>query len=169
MYKKDIANLVFGRLTVVHALPSVVDSNGIKRTVWECKCECGTITTARTANLLNGSHISCGCYRAEFGIPKFVHGDSATKLYGVWAAMKSRCSAKSGHSFIYYASRGISVCNGWSESFTAFKEWAVANGYREGLEIDRIDTDGNYCPENCRFVTHWENCQNRRPRHAALV
>lgn len=94
------------------------------------------------------------------------HGESGGRLHNIWCGMKSRCkgtcSASARH---YYRDRGITVCSEWAESFAAFKEWALANGYDETLELDRIDNDGNYCPENCRWATRSQQMTNTRKRN----
>ncbi len=94
--------------------------------------------------------------RSPFSV---LHGESHTKLYGVWMAMKSRCRRTKGR--IDYVEKGITVCSEWIRNFPVFKKWALANGYRSGLQIDRRDNDGNYSPKNCRFVTPSENMSNR--------
>lgn len=85
-----------------------------------------------------------------------------TRLKTIWTNMKSRCNNPNVKAYPRYGGRGIEVCREWSDSFKAFEKWALENGYSENLTIDRIDVNGNYCPENCRFVTYTENNQNRR-------
>ena len=92
----------------------------------------------------------------------FKHGWHKKKLYKVWSHIKLRCNYKKMHNYHYYGGRGISVCEDWTESFIKFKDWALKNGYREGLQIDRIDNNGNYEPLNCRFVEPKINSRNRR-------
>lgn len=90
------------------------------------------------------------------------HRMSYTRLYGVWCHMKSRCSSENNNpNTAYYAKRGITVCDAWQQ-FAKFQEWAVENGYTENLEIDRIDNDKGYCPENCRWATRSQQCLNKR-------
>lgn len=88
------------------------------------------------------------------------HMMSNTKIYQVWHTMKRRCTQEKRKDYKHYGGRGITVCDIWL-SFENFYEWAIRHGYSEGLELDRIDVNGNYCPENCRFVTRIENIQNR--------
>lgn len=92
-----------------------------------------------------------------------MHGYSKTNLYKVWAGMKQRCYNEKNARYYQYGGRGISVCKEWRDSFMAFCDWSLSHGYSESLQIDRIDCDGNYCPENCRWVTQTENMRNRRP------
>jgi hypothetical protein len=92
------------------------------------------------------------------------HGDSRIKLYQVWYWMKQRCS-QSSHASQFYADRGITICKEWSESYESFKSWALANGYREGLELDRRNTNGNYEPDNCRWATRQQQMANTRKRN----
>lgn len=92
------------------------------------------------------------------------HGDSKTRLYGTWCHMKTRCYCSTSKSYPYYGGRGIKVCDNWVKNYKSFKDWALLSGYRESLEIDRIDVNGNYCPENCRWVTRQQQCWNMRQK-----
>lgn len=94
----------------------------------------------------------------------YTHGYSVThpKLFLLWETMRGRCNNPNRERFKDYGGRGIKVCKEWNESCESFCKWALANGYKDGLQIDRIDNDGDYCPENCRFVTPKQNNRNRR-------
>ena len=151
----DYTGQQFGRWTVLR--------RGDKPKFWICRCECGKVKAANIDNLKAGKSTSCGCYKAELGRKHFeTHGQSKTKLYAVWCAMRNRCNKPGVNGYNRYGGRGIKVCEEWQNSFVPFLGWAMANGYKEGLEIDRINNDGNYCPENCRWVTRFENMQNTR-------
>ena len=92
----------------------------------------------------------------------YKHGMYKTRLYKAWDSMKARCYRKSVGPYPKYGGRGITVCDEWKNSFVAFRDWALANGYVEGLSLDRIDPSGNYEPSNCRWVTMKEQENNKR-------
>ncbi len=92
------------------------------------------------------------------------HGESRTRLHGIWCHMKTRCYCPTNPAWHYYGARGVRVCDEWLLSFVAFRDWAMANGYDESLEIDRIDVNGNYEPANCRWATRTQQMRNTRKR-----
>jgi len=95
------------------------------------------------------------------GKRRWKHGFSSTKLYKLWKDMRRRCENPKRKRYNRYGGRGIKVCEEWKKDFRPFWEWAMSHGYAEGLQIDRRDNDGDYCPSNCRFVTSLENARNR--------
>jgi len=108
---------------------------------------------------------SCGCGRAESTRKaKFKHGLKGTKLYNVWKNIKRRCYRPQDKSYIDYGARGIIVCAAWKDNFVVFHDWSMKNGYKDGLQIDRIDVNGDYEPSNCRWVAQYVNAQNKRKR-----
>lgn len=130
---------------------------------WKCRCDCGTEKTIQGGQLRIGTTHSCGCKKAaRCALSYFKHGQSKTKLYGVWMGMKGRCGRKTDRAYKWYGDRGISVCEEWTNSFEVFCEWAMGTGYKEGLSIDRVDVNGNYEPENCRWVTQKIQANNTR-------
>lgn len=144
----------FGMLTVIEEAPSLRLPSGQVNRAFKCICDCGNIKVVRLAHLIRNKIKSCGCLSGTN------HGECKTHLYGIWRGMKNRCYGNKTVQPHLYKDKGITVCSEWMK-YLGLKEWAMKNGYKEGLQIDRIDNSKGYCPENCRFVTPKENTNNR--------
>lgn len=164
---KDLVGKRFGRLLVVEKI-GVNPKN--RQYMWLCKCDCGNYKETITSYLTSGDTSSCGCYRKEtelkslskfWGKPK-THGLSKTRIYMSWADMKDRCYNKNNRSYKNYGGRGITVCDSWKKDFMNFYNWAKQNGYTDKLTIDRINVNGNYEPNNCRWVSYKVQANNKR-------
>ena len=153
----------YGRLVVI-SCEEKKHSRDIDR--WLCRCDCGKIAVKNGHSMQRGSTQSCGCLFMEHAVRhgsllNNIHGMSGTAVYKRWKTMISRCKPYSIDSHNYFG-RGIGVCKEWLDSPEAFMLWANENGFDENLEIDRVDNDEGYSPENCRFVTRIVNANNRR-------
>ena len=156
--KIDLTGERFGRLLVIREAGRTKDG----RVTWLCRCDCGREKVIRGICLTrrNKPTVSCGCWNEE---KKIKHGKHNTKIYAVWQQMMRRASewACDEYTASRYKKRGIIVCEEW-KVFEVFYEWAIANGYKEGLQLDRKDNNKGYCPENCHWVTPRENTNNRQ-------
>jgi hypothetical protein len=145
----------FNMLTVVGAV-----HNG-RRWLWECECDCGGHSIAYPNQVMRGKTKTCGCGRSvTFREMHYKHGESSTRLYGIWKGMINRCNPNNTHSH-HYGERGITVCDEWRE-YVNFRDWARDNGYDENLTIERIDVNSNYCPQNCKWIPFSEQPRNTR-------
>lgn len=145
----------FNKLTIV----GFVYRN--KRWMWECSCACGGSTITYPNQVIRGKTTSCGCERGRtFREMHLKHGGTGTRLYRIWKDMRRRCGRNPKRNR-HYGERGIKVCEEWTE-FEVFQKWALANGYTDEMSIERIDNDGHYTPNNCKWIPIKEQPFNTR-------
>ena len=149
----DLTGKKFGRLTVIKR----AESDKENRVQYLCECECGNIKIIRGSSLTSGNTKSCGCITGRKKTQPFY----GTRLYKIWANIKTRCTNSKYIRFEDYGGRGIKLCEEW-ENFNNFKNWALSHNYSNSLQIDRIDNNGNYEPSNCHWVTSHKNSRNKR-------
>lgn len=162
----------FGRLSVIR----YAYTDKYRCAVFECKCECGNTVYVRGRSLRSGETKSCGCLQKDIakehieelnakggrGQGNLKHGCKHTELYRHWCHMKQRCNNERSDNYKYYGGRGIKVCSTWEKDFVSFKTWAIKNGYKDGLTLERIDVNGNYEPKNCKWIPFIKQIRNRR-------
>lgn len=164
----DHTGEVFGRLTVLSRADDYIAPNGKHHVMWNCQCSCGNTTVVDACGLTSGKTKSCGCLKKECeGLSNLKHGGRNDRLYKVYYNMRNRCLNQNAADYKYYGERGITICDEWLNSYSAFRDWAYKNGYdakapKGVCTIDRIDVDGNYEPSNCRWVSMTIQTANRR-------
>ena len=170
----DLSGKRFGHLTAIEPVRAY-ERSGKKIIRWRCVCDCGNEIFAPPWKLEHGRYKSCGCSKQEYIVKgriasgRDTGGESNTRLYNVWKGMLTRCYSPKHKGYKDYGGRGITVCQEWKESYETFKWWAILTGYDETAKrgqctLDRVNNDGNYCPENCRWATMSEQNRNKRKK-----
>lgn len=148
----NIIGMKFGKLTVIEKTNEKAKNNGEFK--YRCKCDCGNEVLVRGSHLKDGNSQTCGCSH------RLTKRKENIRIYNIYQNMKERCYNKNCKSFKNYGKRGIKICEEWLNDYNCFYEWAIKNGYKDELSIDRINVDGNYEPNNCRWATRIQQANN---------
>lgn len=163
----DLTGQKFERLKVI----SYAGTDKRGKALWKCECKCGQTVVVSATNLKKGTSKSCGCLRSELSSQRILdknlkHGDSRKRLYKIWCGIKRRTQNMKDCNYYKYGERGIEICLEW-EDYNNFREWALKNGYKDNLTIDRKDNKKGYTPDNCRWITEKE--QNRNTTRNRII
>ena len=159
---EDHTNEVYGKLKVIEFV-----ERKNRKTYWKCQCDCGNEIILPITYLTTGDTKSCGCLRKEISA-KTQHKKAFVKnkrLYAIWIDMRRRCYNDKRSNYVYYGAKGINICDEWKNDFKKFQEWSFKNGYTDDFTIDRINNKKGYEPDNCRWITTFEQNNNMTTNH----
>lgn len=164
--KVDLTGYSFCEFKVLEESKPKIRNDGHKVRQWKCLCSCGNVRYLSTQEIRTEKRKSCGCKHNEYSRKNAtIHGDSHKRLHNIWSGIRARCYCKTDYHYKWYGARGVKMDERWRNDYCAFKTWALNAGYSPELSIDRIDNDGGYTPDNCRWVDQKTQCNNKRNNH----
>jgi hypothetical protein len=159
----------YNKLTIISTEYRINKRTGYNNSYATCICDCGKIKTINLAEIKRGRAKGCGCLPRIISNPRKRSLDIDSRLYKIYHGIKQRCYNKQDLAYKYYGLKGIIMCDEWLKDFQNFKKWSLNNGYEDNLSIDRIDFDGNYSPDNCRWVNNIVQANNRSNNHIIIA